>query len=414
MTALSPQTSDDRTSPTAETAAAGRDGCGGACGIDAARDRRWSDGLLLVIFAAVSIVTMIAVGMPTGDSSSKDHPMTPTTPASSSSTHPVDGRIYSASGFDVTPLPKERVAELAEKLSPEAFKVTQNHGTEAPGSCGVLLDNKKDGTYVCVVCGLPLFRSDHKFNSGTGWPSFFSPVDEKHIRYVRDSAYGMERVETRCARCDSHLGHVFEDGPRDKTGLRFCINGVALEFKGKDEPMPTESQPAIKTAVAYFAGGCFWGVEHVFQKCPGVIDAESGYMNGHTQNPTYEQVCDKKSGHAEVVKVVYDPSKVSYRQLLEGFFEMHDPTQLNRQGPDVGDQYRSGVFTTDEAQLAEAKRFVDELAKNGRFKKPIVTVIEPAKTFYKAEPYHQDYVVRTGQTCHVSNPWPKIFGAAVR
>lgn len=321
-------------------------------------------------------------------------------------------RTYSASGFDVTPLPNERVAELAKKLSPEAFKVTQNHGTEAPGSCGILLDNKKDGTYCCVVCGLPLFTSEHKFNSGTGWPSFFSPVDAKHLRNIRDSSYGMERVEVTCARCNAHLGHVFDDGPSDKTGLRFCINGVALQFRGKDEVMPVESQPAIKPAVAYFAGGCFWGVEHVFQQCPGVIDAESGYMNGTTKNPTYEDVCGKKTGHAEVVKVIFDPSRVTFRQLLEGFFDLHDPTQLNRQGPDVGDQYRSAVFTVDAAQLADAKAVVAEISKSGRFKAPIVTVIEPAKEYYKAEGYHQDYVDRTGKVCHVSNPWPKIFGAA--
>lgn len=321
-------------------------------------------------------------------------------------------RILSDSGYDITPLPKERVAELAAKLSPEAFKVTQNHGTELAGSCGVMLDNKKDGTYCCVVCGLPLFASSHKFHSGTGWPSFFSPFDPKHTRSISDTSYGMERVEVVCTRCGSHLGHVFEDGPRDKTGLRYCINGVALQFRGKDEPMPKESQPADQSAVAYFAGGCFWGVEHVFQQCPGVIDAESGYMNGHTENPTYRDVCGKKTGHAEVVKVVFDPKRVTYRQLLQGFFELHDPTQLNRQGPDVGDQYRSAVFTTDASQLADAKAYVAELSRSGRFKQPIVTVVEPAKTYYKAEMDHQNYVDRTGQVCHVSNPWPKIFGSA--
>jgi len=350
----------------------------------------------------VAVCTVMAIGCDAsaGDDTPKEGTM--------------NARRYSTAGYDITPLSKAEVAELAKRLSPEAFEITQRDGTEAPGSCGVLLDNKRDGTYCCVVCGLPLFRSDHKFHSGTGWPSFFTPVDEKHVTYVEDNSHGMKRVEANCTRCGAHLGHVFDDGPRDKTGLRYCINGVALQFKGKEETMPKESQPAIKPAVAYFAGGCFWGVEHVFQQCPGVIDAESGYMNGHTQNPTYEQVCDKKSGHAEVVKVVYDPSRVTYRQLLEGFFELHDPTQLNRQGPDVGDQYRSGVFTVDDAQLAEAKAFVAELSKSGRFKKPIVTVVEPAKTYYKAEGYHQDYVDRTGNVCHVSNPWPKIFGAAVR
>jgi len=256
--------------------------------------------------------------------------------------------------------------------------------------------------------------SEHKFHSGTGWPSFFAPVDDAHLRNIKDSSYGMERIEVTCVRCDAHLGHIFDDGPRDKTGLRYCINGVALDFRAKDEPMPKESQPPVRTEVAYFAGGCFWGVEDVFQRCPGVLDAESGYMNGKTKDPTYKEVCSKKTGHAEVVKVVFDPARVSYRQLLEGFFELHDPTQFNRQGPDVGDQYRSGVFTVDDAQLAVAKAYVAELVKNNRFKQPIVTVVEPARDYYKAEAYHQDYVVRTGEVCHVGNPWPKILGAAAR
>jgi len=321
-------------------------------------------------------------------------------------------RRYSASGHDITPFSKERVAELAKKLSPEAFKVTQRAGTEPPGSCGVMLDNKKDGTYCCVVCGLPLFASPQKFHSGTGWPSFFAPVDAKHVAYHRDATHGMERVEITCARCDSHLGHVFEDGPRDTTGLRYCLNGVALEFHAKEDPMPAESRPVITPEVAYFAGGCFWGVEHMFEKCPGVLDAESGYMNGLTENPTYQDVCGKKTGHAEAVKVVFDPSRVTYRQLLEGFFIMHNPTELNRQGPDVGDQYRSAVFTTSEKQIAEAKALIAELTAVRRFGKPIVTVVEPAKTFYKAEQYHQDYVERTGRACHAVNPWPQVFGAA--
>ncbi|MBX3354276.1 MAG: bifunctional methionine sulfoxide reductase B/A protein [Phycisphaeraceae bacterium] len=369
-------------------------------------------GSLIMAAACAAIISMIAVAWP-----DQDAPAAPTkdsttmTPNTSSPAAPSE-RLFSGSGHDITPLSKERVAELAAALSPEAYKVTQNHGTEPPGSCGIILDNKKDGTYCCIVCGLPLFSSGHKFNSGTGWPSFFTPVDAKHIGYVRDTSYGMDRLEVVCVRCNAHLGHVFNDGPRDKTGLRYCINGVALQFHEKGQPMPKESLPAMTPAVAYFAGGCFWGIEHVFEKCPGVIDAESGYMNGHTENPTYEQVCSKKTGHAEAVKVVFDPSRVTYRLLLEGFFLMHDPTQLNRQGPDVGDQYRSGVFTVDEAQLAEAKAFVAELAKSGRFKAPIVTVVEPAKTFYKAEPYHQDYVFRTGRACHVSNPWSTVFGTA--
>ena len=296
---------------------------------------------------------------------------------------------YSRSGYDVTPLSRERVAELAKKLSPEAYRITQNSGTE-PAFCGTLLDNKKDGTYCCVVCGLPLFSSSHKFNSGTGWPSFFQPFDIAHVAAREDNSHGMSRVEINCARCNAHLGHVFDDGPKP-TGLRFCLNGAALVFHEKGTPLPPESQP-LKTETAYFAGGCFWGIEHYFQLAPGVISAESGYMQGSTADPTYKEVCTQDEtpssqrpagykGHAEAVKVVYDPTKITYRQLLEGFFEMHDPTQLNRQGPDYGTQYRSGIYTVNAEQEKEAKTFVAGLAAKSLFNgRKVVTEIETAKS----------------------------------
>ena len=138
----------------------------------------------------------------------------------------IPNKQLSRSGHDITPLARETVAELAKKLSPEAYRITQNAGTE-PAFCGTLLDNKKDGTYCCVVCGLPLFSSSHKFNSGTGWPSFFAPFDVAHVGAKEDNAHGMQRVEIVCARCSAHLGHVFDDGPRP-TGLRFCLNGVPI------------------------------------------------------------------------------------------------------------------------------------------------------------------------------------------
>ncbi len=310
---------------------------------------------------------------------------------------------YSKSGYDVTPLPRGVVAELAKKLDPEAFKITQSAGTERP-FCGTLLDNKKDGVYCCVVCGLPLYTSVHKFNSGTGWPSFFSTFDPDHVAAREDRAHGMTRTEINCARCSSHLGHVFDDGPAP-SGQRHCLNSASLTFAESGKPLPPESRP-VETRTAYFAAGCFWGVEHWFQKGVGVLDAASGYMQGRIDNPTYTQVCDANTGHVEAVKVVYDPKRISYRRLLEAFFDMHDPTQLNRQGPDYGEQYRSGIYCVDEAQLAEAKAFVAELsAKNLFGGKRVVTEVELAKTFYPAEDYHQDYVVKTGRACHVKNPW---------
>lgn len=335
-------------------------------------------------------------------------PQTPTSPIQE--TTMTQKNTVSRSGYSVARLPPEKVTELAKKLTPEQYRVTQKSGTEA-AFCGTLVDNHKEGVYTCVVCGLPLFSSDHKFDSGSGWPSFFQPFDRDHVAYLKDDSHGMERIEIQCARCGSHLGHVFEDGPKP-TGLRYCLNSAALAFHEKGQPLPPESRPmTMKTA--YFAGGCFWGVEHIFQLCPGVIGAESGYMNGTTEKPTYEDVCGHGTGHAEAVKVTYDPAKVSYRQLLDGFFRMHDPTQLNRQGPDVGDQYRSAVFTVDAEQQKEAEAFKAELQASARFAgRKLVTVIEPAKTFHPAEAYHQDYVERTGRACHVGNPWPEVFAAS--
>lgn len=309
----------------------------------------------------------------------------------------------SKSGYDITPLTREKVAELASKLSPEAYEITQKAGTER-AFCGGLLDNKKEGIYACAVCDLPLFSSEHKFNSGTGWPSFHSEFDPQHVTRHSDTAYGMVRTEINCARCGAHLGHVFDDGP-PPTGERHCLNSASLNFYEKG----TEPKPDGKTMItetAYFAGGCFWGLEHYFQLGPGVIDAVSGYMQGRVENPTYDAVCSDTTGHAETVKVVFDPSKITYRRLLEAFFKMHDPTQLDRQGPDVGEQYRSGLYYASEAQKREAEAYIKELEAKRTFgDRKIVTDIEAAKTFYPAEEYHQDYIEKTGRACHVRNPW---------
>lgn len=326
---------------------------------------------------------------------------------------------FSKSGYDVTPLPKSKVEALASKLDPETYSITQNAGTER-AFCGGLLDNKKDGVYACVVCDLPLFSSEHKFNSGTGWPSFHSEVDPQHVSRKSDFAYGMVRTEINCARCGAHLGHVFDDGPKP-TGERHCLNSASLKFYDKGtEPRPeraadysprglsnaASSSNASTTETAYFAGGCFWGLEHYFQLGPGVIESVSGYMQGEVDNPTYKQVCGETTGHAETVKVVFDPSKITFRRLLEAFFEMHDPTQLNRQGPDYGEQYRSGIWYANDEQKKQAEKYISELTAAKKFGgRPIVTQVEAARTFYPAEDYHQDYIEKTGRACHVHNPW---------
>jgi peptide-methionine (S)-S-oxide reductase len=158
-------------------------------------------------------------------------------------------------------------------------------------------------------------------------------------------------------------------------------------------------------AKATFGAGCFWGVEETFRQMPGVSDTAVGYSGGSMPNPRYEDVCSDETGHAEVVQVEYEPEKVSFERLVELFFELHDPTTLNRQGPDVGSQYRSAIFYHDEPQRASAEAVKARLQTSGRFRRPIVTEISPAAPFYRAEEYHQKYLAKRGRTsCHIGTP----------
>lgn len=307
---------------------------------------------------------------------------------------------------------KPEAAELKKKLSSEQFAVTQQCGTE-PAFRNAYWDNHKPGIYVDVVSGEPLFSSLDKFDSGTGWPSFTQPVKGTDIVKKKDSEFGMVRTEVRSKVADSHLGHVFEDGPADKGGMRYCINSASLKFIPVEEMdqagygrylEPFVKAGLIKAPVhetAILAGGCFWGMEEILRKIPGVIKTTVGYSGGTTANPTYEAVSTGGTGHAEAIQVEFDSARLTYEALLGYFFRMHDPTTLNRQHNDVGTQYRSAIFYTSDTQKQTAERVKRE--QSGKFKRPITTEIAAATKFYSAEDYHQKYLVKNpgGYTCHV-------------
>jgi peptide methionine sulfoxide reductase msrA/msrB len=309
---------------------------------------------------------------------------------------------------------KPTPAELKKKLSSEQFAVTQQCGTEPPFH-NAYWDNHKPGIYVDIVSGEPLFSSLDKFDSGTGWPSFTRPVKETEVVEKTDSTYGMARTEVRSKAADSHLGHVFDDGPRDKGGLRYCINSAALRFIPIEEMdqagygqylgpfVKAGLLKAPKHETAILAGGCFWGMEEIIRKIPGVTKTTVGYTGGTVANPTYEEICTGGTGHAEAIQVIFDPNRLSYETLLDYFFRMHDPTTPNRQHNDVGTQYRSAIFYTSEEQRQVAERAKQKWDKSGKFDRPIVTEIKAATAFYSAEDYHQKYLVKNpgGYTCHV-------------
>lgn len=280
--------------------------------------------------------------------------------------------------------------EWQKLLTAEQYRITRKKSTE-PAFCGNLYDNKKQGIYSCVCCSLPLFSSNSKFVSGTGWPSFFAPIAEENITTQADLSHDMRGTEILCTRCDAHLGHVFKDGPQP-TGLRYCVNSASLVFSENRALADTTSR--IK---ATFGAGCFWGVEAALRKVTGVLSTAVGFMGGTTKNPTYEEVCRGNTGHAEVVQVIYDPAGVTYDELLSVFWDIHDPTTRNRQGPDIGSQYRSVIFFHNDEQEKAASASREELQKSGKFQKPIVTEIEPASEFYKAEEYHQQYLEKQGK-----------------
>ncbi len=273
-------------------------------------------------------------------------------------------------------------------LTTEEARVIVDKGTEAPFT-GEYYKHKEAGVYRCKRCDAPLFKSSDKFDSGCGWPSFDDAI-KGAVRQLPDA--DGQRTEIVCNFCNAHLGHVFTGEGLTEKNRRHCVNSISMTF--------TSEATQVESAKAYFAGGCFWGTEHLLQSAKGVLSVHSGYMGGRTESPTYNDICTGRTGHAETVEVLFDPSKTDFETLARLFFEIHDPTQVDRQGPDVGDQYRSAVFYVDENQRQIAEQLIGLLKTNGY---AVVTELVQADTFWPAEDYHQDYYQRTGRQpyCHI-------------
>jgi peptide methionine sulfoxide reductase msrA/msrB len=273
-------------------------------------------------------------------------------------------------------------------LSKQESFIIDSKGTEAPFT-GKYTDYSGKGTYVCKKCGSALYYSSSKFKSDCGWPSFDDEIKGAVKRFPDPD--GM-RTEIECANCGAHLGHVFTGERLTSKNVRHCVNSVSIDF------VPSQIEPG-RYGTAIFAGGCFWGVEYFLQKSPGVISVTSGYIGGHVKNPSYKEVCTGRTGHAEAVKIIYDPDKTSYDKLLKLFLEIHDPTQTGGQGPDLGDQYRSEIFYLNEEQKKIADTDIGILKSKGL---KVATAVTKASEFYEAEDYHQDYYFRNGKTpyCH--------------
>jgi len=273
-------------------------------------------------------------------------------------------------------------------LSKEEAAVILKKGTEYPFT-GKFEKFTVKGTYICRQCGAALYNSSSKFDSGCGWPSF---DDEIPGAVTRHSDPDGKRTEIVCTTCGAHLGHVFTGEKFTANDTRHCVNSVSLDF------IPAKVQ-AGRYGTALFAGGCYWGVEYFMQKAPGVISVESGFTGGHVKNPSYREVCTGTTGHAEAVKIIYDPSVTSYEKLLKLFMEIHDPTEINRQGPDIGEQYRSEIFYLNNDQKVIAEKNIKILQNKGL---KIATRVTKASEFYSAEEYHQDYYFKNGKVpyCH--------------
>lgn len=274
--------------------------------------------------------------------------------------------------------------EWKKILPPDLYAVAREADTERAFT-GKMWNDDTKGTYYCAVCGFKLFESNQKFTSSCGWPSFFEQDNKESILFKPDNSYGMRRTEALCGRCGSHLGHLFDDGP-EPTGKRYCMNAVSLDFV----PYAEQNTHKSNLGTVVLAGGCFWCVEAIYENLQGVEKVVSGYAGGTVLNPSYEEVCSGKTGAAEVVQITYDKTKTNLDEIFQVFFTVHDPTTLNRQGADVGTQYRSAIFYNNEDEKNVAESIIKELNEKV-YDGKIVTTIEKLDEFYPAESYHQNY-----------------------
>ncbi len=274
-----------------------------------------------------------------------------------------------------------------KKLNEAEARIILYKGTEAPFS-GEFYDNNRHGKYFCKQCHNELFSSQDQFDSGCGWPSFDDEFPNS-VKKVTDS--DGRRIEILCQKCDGHLGHIFHGEGFTTKNARYCVNSISLDF--------VENKITENLEKTFFAAGCFWGVEYFLRSAKGVKSARSGYIGGTKENPTYEEVCTKTTGHIEAVEVVFDKTATDFESLAKLFFEIHDPEQSDGQGPDKGPQYISAIFYTAINQKIIAQNLIKILEEKGL---KIVTKILPAPHFWPAELYHQNYYTRSGKQpyCH--------------
>ena len=262
-------------------------------------------------------------------------------------------------------------------LSPEERKIIVDKGTEDPFT-GEYNEFFEAGLFICRACKAPLYESNTKFNAGCGWPSFDDELEGAVVR-KEDFSTGRVRTEICCSKCDGHLGHVFEGEQITEKNTRHCVNSLSILFKSYKN-----------LSKVYFGAGCFWSVEKLFKRQKGVYLSQVGYMGGDTENPRYKDICTGDTNHAEVVEVYYDEKVISFTDLLNIFWENHNPTTPNQQGFDIGSQYRSVVFYTSENQKKIAEESI--LIQESNWNKTIVTEVIIAPIFYRAEEYHQNYL----------------------